>query len=209
MGREVTVVIVNGYNIDSPDWYPVMWGDSEKGLLGRVPMALYTAAREQADFLLWNTGSSKGPWDRGELLEGEYTYRIARTFVENLFHDFPKYYDFETDVWVRKLMKNVHVHWFEHVSKKTLDSAFHAVAILNELIGERSAHVISVSSANHTRAGHHYQMVLQHGYAGYGPLKSKALRVSHVCAHTSYAGGDMTEVQILERTGKDQYASQV
>lgn len=209
MDREVKVVIVNGYNLDAPDWHYVMWGDTEKGQLGRVPMALYVAAREEADFILWNTGASKGQWGKEELFEGEMTYRLARTFVESLYHDFPNYFDTATDAFVRTLLRDVTKHRSEHVSKKTLGSAVHAVAILDELIGEKPAHVISVSSANHTRAGHHFQMVLQHGYRGHGPLKSRALRVSHVCAHTGYNGGGIEQVKILECTGEDQYVSQL
>src|SRR5882762_1209746 len=124
MAKEVKVVVVNGYNLASSDWTQVVWGIPSQGRLGRIPKAMYIAVREQADFIVWNTGSSMSMWNGRMLFEGEYTYETAKKFVDCLPTDFPDYFDAVTHQLARKLLFSTLVNCFEHESKKTLDSAF-------------------------------------------------------------------------------------
>lgn len=213
LAPEVKVVIVNGYNLGSSDWFDVVIG--KPGRLGRVPMALYTAIREDADYMLWNTGASKQMFygngsrevpDNVMLSEAEWTYWWMRINTHRLDSYFPDYFDPTTHGPVERLLRDKQRHLFETESINTMTSATAASGILDDLIGESPAHIISVSSRNHTRAGHHFQMVLQEGFNGRPKLRSKQLRVSHICSHTGYKeDGSFEHVQINECSGEKRY----
>jgi hypothetical protein len=205
--REQVIVVVNGYNVQRPDWEFVVSGDLQNGRLGRIPKALYIGLCERADYMLWDTGGSRKKWADGEeLSEAEYSHRYALAHIRDWMNAFPDYFNDFSFSEVSAFLNNPRRHRFEFVSKNTLSAAYEAVPIIDELVGEQPLHVISVSSRNHTRAGHHFQMVLAEGYNGHGPLMSRALRVSHECADTGYHNdGGMPQVQIFECTEVDQY----
>ncbi len=211
LASEVKVVIVNGYNLNSTDWQEVVFG--KVGRLGRVPMALYIAIREKADYMLWNTGASKKAFygwknipDGTVLSEAAWTYHWMVMNRSLLGEFFPEYFGPSTCGDIDNLLLNTNKHRFESSSTNTISSALEAADILDRLIGENSAHVISVSSRNHTRAGHHFQMVLQEGYKDRPRLLSKQLRVSHECSHTGYKDdGTFQNVQINECSGENRY----
>lgn len=207
MEKEICIVVVNGYGIHEPDFEHVIWGDPKTGRLGRVPMALYVALREKADHVLWGTGASrKFVFGLGELLEGEWIYELAKERSAWLAAQFGTHFSNEDVEVVSALLSANERNHFELSSKNTFDSARYAMLILNDLIKGGPAHVISVSSRNHARAGHHYQMLLQQGYQDIGPLRSSALRVSHVIAGTGYADdGRMEHVSMWEHNDDDQY----
>ena len=203
----ITIVVAHGYNVESPDWNFVFEGDLETGRLGRGPKALYVALCEQADYMLWNTGNSRALWNGREFIEGEYSYRFACDHIDEWMHAFPHHFGGFARSIIEEFLQDDRRHIFEHVSRNTLGSALEAYPILDGLIGENPAHVISVSSRNHLRVAHHFPMILQQGHGRVGPLRSKVLRVSTEWADTGYADdGGMEFVQINERSGEDRYA---
>lgn len=208
MLREKKIVVVHGYNLNAPDWEHVVVGDFEEGRLGRIPKAIYIALCEGADHILWNTGASRKVWkDGSELFEAQYSYRYACEQVREWTKAFPRFFDNFPFSDVVAFLHDERKHLFEEYSTNTLSSAYEALPILDKIIGTDPAHVINVSSRNHERAGHHLMMLLQQGYRGVGPLKSRLLRISFEIADTGYNNdGAMEFVQINECSGKDQYA---
>lgn len=64
-------VSTHGYNLHSPDWVKVVWGDGEN--MGRAPMAVYMALKHNASMLAFGTGASRTEF--GEF-EADFTLRF-------------------------------------------------------------------------------------------------------------------------------------
>lgn len=207
MFKEEIFVIPAGYNLQSLDWELTVAGDLETGRLGRLPKAIHDAMSRGAHHMLWNTGASKKEWEGSEISEAAFTYRYAVKNLRAWMSAFPHHFDDFSFAEIDKFMRDESKHHFDTVSTNTLTTAYEAVPLINRIAGEKQVTIISVSSRNHERAGHHLEMVLKQGYRGHGPLKSKCVTVYHTWADTGYNNdGPIENVQIIECSGEDRYA---
>ena len=201
-----TIVICNGYNVNSPDWELVAWGDPEAGRLGRIPMALQLAQAFGASDIIFDTGASEAEFSQrhGVVSEAMFTKLTALARLNDL-RDFPQCCDLDRNWLTNLLLRSCTI---EDSSVNTMSAAIEKLPILVELLSDDTSDLInvaSVSSRNHARAGHHFEMVLRHGCGPLGPLPcADRMVVSHVCCDTGYADdGLMERMNLAERAHED------
>ena len=66
-------VLIHGCHLQATGWEDIVWGDPEKGILGRIPKALQVAHDRRADLIYWGTGAS----EKDGLTEAAYTFNYA------------------------------------------------------------------------------------------------------------------------------------
>lgn len=163
------------------DWHYVMWGDAQKQLVGRIPMALWTARVLRAKHILWSTGCTRlgdGIW------EAEHCYAVAEDSYTQLFKHFPNRFP-RGMLWASERSYREWLHRtavFDTESHNTMTSLEEAMLILKKLVRRDKAFIHCVSSSNHV------PRVLRDAIVAFNLDGSGSVTLSAVPAETTYGG---------------------
>lgn len=182
-----TALIVHGYNLNHSDWNEVMWGEIERGLLGRVPMSMLVCHRRRPDLIIWNTGAS----ERDGVREADYIYAWALNNVNKMPSQFVEFKNIDVQALANHVRR---VSVTEVESTRTREALLHAIPHLTNGGTLLYDEVIQVTSKNH--AGR----VLRDSIALWWEEKGLMIPTAVYAAHTGYAGGTASEVTIVELT---------
>lgn len=169
------------------DWEHVMWGDPARGLMGRIPTALWAARRLEADMIIWSTGASRfkgGQW------EAEVIHARAKSGFSDLHRDF-SYYFGPKPLWQDE---KKYRDWltsksqFDRVSKRTHETQPKVVNIIHTMWGADQTLLFSVSSANHA------PRVMRDSFAAVE--KYPNIIVSTIAAQTCYGRGSIADTKV-------------
>jgi len=165
MAEEFTVVHVNGYGLhhggvkgsvklaekrvpNFRDWMHVMYGEPRNDSMGRVPKALLCARREEADAIVWSTGSSRS---REGTIESEYLFNKAIEWYPRMLSDFPSF----RGLWASDKRFDAWMGARSSFDRKSM-TTFESIEVLETIVREEmnvlpatSLKVISITSANH------------------------------------------------------------
>jgi hypothetical protein len=153
------------------DWDFVCLGDAQKGLLGRIPIALLLAVRLPAERLIWSTGATFSPGiSEADVAMSEALNQVVRYGG--------------TSEWLQRISV------FERESVNTRTSMVAAANMLQNLFGNADIALHLVTSANHA------PRVARDASVAFRDYKNIILSV--VPCHTSYGGTDVTDVVIRD-----------
>lgn len=223
--QPIFVIHYNGYSLrELPDgggcfgdWEEVCWGDPATVRMGRIPTAIHYALICRPARLIWSTGATR--LANGES-EAEHAFNTAIRRAKDFERDFPDQFS--------GLMPSEQefVSWMESVSRfdcrstNTATSMEEATSLIDEVLGQNTGVVATVTSANHVcRALRDALSVWQHGIVieskkselresgsiiSYNKRRVAPLRARYrvtivaVAAATSWGGKDPTDIEVLD-----------
>lgn len=142
--RRKTGILIHGYNLHAGQWEDVAWGVPPERI-GRVPMGVLVALREQADVMVFGSGAS----EKDGMLESEATARLLWERFDELA-EFSVFVDWKTELTgpsaagLRQRIESI--LYLDRESKNTRDEIGHAGRVFIDRGVER---VILVSSPTH------------------------------------------------------------
>ncbi|HLC44283.1 MAG: hypothetical protein A2722_03450 [Candidatus Doudnabacteria bacterium RIFCSPHIGHO2_01_FULL_50_11] len=145
MIREKTAILIHGCHVDAEGWERIIWGDPEKGLLGRIPTGIALALSEEADLIFWGTGAS----ERNGKKESQIIFQYALRHLEELPALFERagrvtYRKYPTPFELEKLLPKI-----SYIDLVTQNTAQEVEAAAAECRARGITRLILVSSPTH------------------------------------------------------------
>ncbi|MEK7101814.1 MAG: ElyC/SanA/YdcF family protein [Patescibacteria group bacterium] len=80
-----TAVLIHGCHLQAEGWENIIWGNPEKGILGRVPKGIFEALKWNSDIMIFSTGAS----EKNGVKEGKYIFQYALQRLEEMISLIP------------------------------------------------------------------------------------------------------------------------
>lgn len=173
-----TAILIHGCHLFAKEWENIVWGNPEKGILGRIPKGIELAYREDANLIFWGTGAS----EKDGAKEAEYTFRYAVSHGSEL-----SYFQGLKSKEIEKILRPW--SFIDTETQNTPQEVDRAVEVCKE---KRIERLILVSSPTHIARCHQRAMVLK------ADGKTSGMEIYPMESDTCYADSKPSDVFILE-----------
>jgi len=178
-----TGVLIHGYNVNSPNWLTVVWGNPPD-LLGRLPRGVMVAIEEKADIVVFGTGASE--------LNGKIEAAVMRDYLLEHFYNLKQFSVFKK-IDLKKIRERIKdISRLEIKSKNTREEVKFALQIFKE---EGIEKVVLVTSPDHvSRSLRDAYIVAEEDET----LRNFTKDLFATPSQTTYTDHSVRDVQILE-----------